>query len=140
MALSASRSTPRRGHPLPVLINAPIKASTQVYKGGLACVDSTGYFVPGAISTTLIAMGVFMEDALGTGSSGAVRTNVETGIFKFLNSSSGDLIAQSEVGKSCYIVDDQTVAKTSNTNTRSIAGTVIEIDPDGGVWVKVGPV
>lgn len=139
MALSASRSTPRRGHPIPVLINAPMKAATQGYKGGIACTDASGYFVPGATSTTLRCMGVFMEDKLGGASNGDTRTNVETGIFKFKNSSAGDAIAQSEVGLDCYIVDDETVAKTSGTNTRSIAGKVLEVESDG-VWVKLGPV
>ena len=50
-----------------------------------------------------------------------------------------DLIAQADAGSDCYIVDDQTVAKTSGTNTRSRAGIVLAVDADGGVWVQVGP-
>ena len=39
-----------------------------------------------------------------------------------------------DIGSDCYIVDDQTVAKTSGTNTRSVAGKVFDVDADG-VWV-----
>jgi hypothetical protein len=56
----------------------------------------------------------------------------------FQNSTAGDLIAQADVGTDCYIVDDQTVAKTSGTNTRSVAGKVQEVDAALGVRVKVG--
>ena len=37
----------------------------------------------------------------------------------FANSASGDLITAAEVGSDCYIVDDQTVAKTNGSSTRS---------------------
>jgi hypothetical protein len=40
-----------------------------------------------------------------------------------------------DVGKQCYLVDDQTVAKTDGTNTRSPAGFVRDVDADG-VWVE----
>jgi len=39
------------------------------------------------------------------------------------------------LGKTCYIVDDETVAKTNGTNTRSAAGTVVGVESDG-VWVQ----
>ena len=52
----------------------------------------------------------------------------------FANSASADLISLADIGADCYIVDDQTVAKTSGTNTRSVAGKVFDVDADG-VWV-----
>ena len=39
-----------------------------------------------------------------------------------------------DIGKDCFIVDDQTVAKTNGANTRSRAGKVFDVDADG-VWV-----
>ena len=62
---------------------------------------------------------------------------VKRGTFKYGNSSAGDLIAQADVGADCYIVDDQTVAKTNGSSTRSVAGKIIAVDADG-VWVKIG--
>jgi hypothetical protein len=58
-------------------------------------------------------------------------------VFRWENSANADLITQAEVGTDCYIVDDQTVAKTSATNTRSKAGRVVSVD-DAGVWVATG--
>ena len=48
-----------------------------------------------------------------------------------------DAIVRADVGADCYIVDDQTVAKTNGSNTRSVAGKIIAVDADG-VWVKIG--
>ena len=54
----------------------------------------------------------------------------------FANSSAGDLITIADIGKACFIVDDQTVAKTDGTGTRSRAGIVDGIEASGGVWVR----
>ena len=50
-----------------------------------------------------------------------------------------DAIAQADVGKVCFIVDDQTVAKTNGGNTRSPAGIVDGMAcrfGGGNVWVR----
>ena len=52
----------------------------------------------------------------------------------FANSAAADAITLADIGADCYIVDDQTVAKTSATNTRSVAGKVFDVDAEG-VWV-----
>ncbi len=46
------------------------------------------------------------------------------GRHRFANSAAGDLITKADIGAACYIVDDQTVARTNGTNTRSPAGVV----------------
>ena len=58
------------------------------------------------------------------------------GTFKFANSASTDQITLADVGASAYIVDDQTVAKTNGTSTRSIAGTIRDVESDG-VWIEI---
>ena len=63
--------------------------------------------------------------------------SIRQGVFKFENSSAGDAIAIAEIGDDCYIVDDQTVAKTNGGSTRSVAGKVIDVVSDG-VFVLVG--
>jgi len=64
-------------------------------------------------------------------------TNIEfrEGVFRYANSAAADLIATADIGAVCYIVDDQTVAKTNGTNTRSPAGAVVDVDAIG-VWVR----
>ena len=79
-----------------------------------------------------------MESAVATGlSSGALSLRVERGVFYFKNSASADQIGQTELHSVCYAVDDQTVAKTNGSSTRSRAGIVRDFDANG-VWVEVG--
>jgi hypothetical protein len=138
-ALSNVRKTLQMGEGvLPKLLSIPVKASTKCYQGGIAVLDA-GYAAPGRTAASLIAAGVFEQIADNTsGGTGAINAQVRSGVFKFLNSTSGDLIAQANVGADCYIVDDQTVALTSNSSARSRAGKVIQVDSDGGVWVQLG--
>lgn len=131
-ALAQARNTPERAGEV---FDFPVAASTTVHQGGLAVLNA-GYAAPGTAATGLVAIGRFEESATAV-SAGDAKVRVARGIFKFANSASGDLIAQADVGADCYIVDDQTVAKTSATNTRSRAGQIVAIDADG-VWVQIG--
>lgn len=131
-ALSAYRSTQQRGdatvaneHDL------QMKGSTTIYKGSLVMIDA-GYVTPGATATGKLAAGMAMETKTNSGSSGATTIKVRTGIFKWAQSGGGDIIAQADVGKKCYITDDQTVMLTSSG--KSVAGWVYQVDTDG-VWV-----
>ena len=45
------------------------------------------------------------------------------------------MFIQADVGKTCFILDDATVAKTNGTNTRSECGVVVQVDT-AGVWVE----
>lgn len=113
----------------------PVGASTTCYQGGIAVLNA-GYAKPGTTATGLVAVGRFEETAAAV-SAGDASVRVKRGIFKFVNSAAGDAIAQADVGADCYIVDDQTVAKTNGTNTRSRAGQIVGVDGDG-VWVQIG--
>lgn len=133
-ALSAARNTLERAGDI---VGYPVKANVKPIQGGIAVLNA-GYAAPGTTATGLIAVGRFEEtaDNIG-GANGAISVQVKRGTFKFGNSSAGDLIAQADVGADCYIVDDQTVAKTNGSSTRSVAGKIIAVDADG-VWVKIG--
>jgi len=134
MALSTARSTKRRQGDVYAY---PVKAGVICYQGGLAVLNG-GYAAPGSTATGLVAIGMFEETVDNTaGQSGDVVVQVREGIFLFDNSASTDLIAQAQAGADCYIVDDQAVAKTTATNTRSRAGKIIAVET-GGVWVKIG--
>ena len=61
---------------------------------------------------------------------------VKIGCFRFDNSASTAEIKATEIGKVCYVADDQTVSKTGGTNN-IVAGLVFEVDKKG-VWVLVG--
>lgn len=109
----------------------------KVYDGGIVCLNATGFATPGAVSAALVADGVACSTVDNTdGADGAVSVEVRKGIFQFANSAAGDAITKAEIGDDCYIVDDQTVAKTNpGGNTRSVAGKIVDVDATG-VWVK----
>ena len=61
----------------------------------------------------------------------SVAIDIEEGEFLFKNSAAGDAIAVTEIGKPCYIIDDETVAKTNPNSTRAVAGVVVGVGSDG---------
>lgn len=133
-ALTKERNTPARAGNV---IGYPVKASVKCLLGGLA-VLSGGYAAPGSVATALVAVGRFEETVdNAAGASGDVSVRVAEGTFKYANSAAGDLITQADAGNDCYVVDDQTVAKTNGSSTRSRAGKIEAVDADG-VWVRIG--
>lgn len=133
VALTSSRNTLERGRHLLV---APVAAGVVIHTGALVALNATGFAVPGSVSATLKAAGRAQETADNTGgTAGAIKVEIKRGVFRFKNHAA-DALAQADTLADCYIVDDQTVAKTHATNTRSRAGKVLEVD-DGSVWVEI---
>ncbi len=132
MALAADRNTPMQDGEL---IAVPVAAAVKIYAGGLVAANATGYATPGAVSTALTYLGRAesqVDNSLGA--AGAKTVKVRRGqAFKFKNSGA-DAVTQAEFGQTCYIVDDETVAKTNGNGTLSPAGVVVGVDTDG-VWV-----
>jgi hypothetical protein len=116
----------------------PVAASTVLFAGVIACVNASGQLVNGATATTLKCVGVTRARIdNGAGAAGAVQGEAWGGVYgPFDNSASTDQIARADIGADCWIVDNQTVAKTNGTNTRSVAGKVWDVDADGRVWVN----
>ncbi len=140
MALSAARNTLQKGdQAINSVETYPVAATKKIYQGALVVLNATGFAEPATAATAKKAVG--RAEALAdntTGADGAISIVVRSGTFKYLNSAAGDAIAKTEVGKPCFAVDDQTVAKTDGTGTRSVAGIVEQVDTDG-VWVEVRP-
>ena len=108
-----------------------VKANTTIYQGALIMLDGANA-VPATTATGKTIIGI----ATATAKSGEV-VEFEVGVFDFENSSGADAITKAQIGSDCYVVDDQTVAKTNGTNTRSVAGKVFDVT-DGKVLIKVG--
>lgn len=132
MPLAKERSTLARD----AFINAqPVAANVKIYKGSLVAYSAAGLLQPGATATTLIAAGRAEETVDNTGgAASALNCTFRRGVFQFKNLA-GDPVVQADIGKDCFIVDDETVAKTNGTNTRSVAGKVRGVD-SAGVWVE----
>ncbi len=113
-----------------------LEANQVIFQGALVAINATGMIVKGATAVGLTGIGRAEERANSTGAAaGEVILRWRPGIFRFANSGGGDLITAADAGKLCYIVDDQTVAKTDGTGTRSRAGAVAWVDAQG-VWVE----
>lgn len=133
-ALSADRNTPERdGREF----TFPVAGATTIYGGAIVCLNAAGNATKGATATGLVAVGRAEERVVNAGGDGAETIRVRRGIFRFANSADADAIAAAQIGQACYIVDDQTVAKTNGGGTRSPAGLVHDVD-DQGVWVLLG--
>lgn len=133
-ALTEARLTPRRDSDR---FEFPMAAATTVLCGALVCINASSLATKGAVSTTLKCVGVAEETADNSaGAASAINVKVLRGCFPFANSSAGDLIALKDIGADCYIVDDQTVALTNGSNTRSVAGKIRDVNADG-VWVEI---
>lgn len=137
-SLSSERSTKKRGcEVLAETINVPLAASTKIFKGAIVTLDSSGNAVAGAaFGANMRGLGRATETVdNSSGLAGALSVDVERGVFLYANSSSTDALTKADVGSDCYMVDDQTVARTDGAGLRGVAGTVIEVT-SSGVWVE----
>lgn len=132
-ALTANRNTPAGLGPIR---NVPLPAGGKIFQGAMVQINAAGYAVPASATIANVTIGRADDPADNTGgANGDKKIDVRRGIFQFGNSAAGDLIARTEIGKPCYVVDDQTVAKTNNAGARPVAGTVYDVDAKG-VWVE----
>jgi hypothetical protein len=132
MALTADRNTEMKDSEL---ISVPVATNVVIFGGALVAANATGFAVPGAVAATLTYLGRaegYVNNNPGANGAKTVLVRRRKA-FKFKNHGA-DLVVQADLGKVCYIVDDETVAKTNGGATRSAAGTVLGIDTDG-VWV-----
>lgn len=132
--LAAERRTPRRENRD---FTDPMAANATIWKGGLVVLDAAGNAARASTALNLVVRGVARESKVNGATAGATAVTSEAGLFRLGNSAAGDAIARIDIGKDCFIVDDQTVAKTNGGNTRSVAGKVVDVE-GAGVWVAVG--
>lgn len=111
-----------------------LKSGVQSEKGKLACLDTADPTVitKGAVSTTLIPIGIFMSTALGDGSK-TVQVKLFHEIQGVYWNNDGSIDAN-DVGAFAYIKDDQTV--TLDDSGASLLGWILNVDPSKGVLVR----
>lgn len=131
MALSADRNTEMKDGEL---LGLPM-AVAKIFAGSLVAINSSGYATKGQAATGMTYIGRAEEQVdNSTGSAGGKNILVRRGkAFKWKNSGTS-AITQADVGKICYIEDDQTVSKTDQAGTLSAAGAIVGVET-GGVWV-----
>jgi hypothetical protein len=130
-ALTAERNTPTRDGNT---YTFPVAANKKILAGSLTVLDASGNAAPASTATGLKGAGRASETVDNTGgSAGAVSVTVERGVYLYANDGS---VTRAHIGSPAYVVDDQTVAATDGTGTRSAVATVRDID-SAGVWIEI---
>lgn len=135
-ALLTDRNTQMKDGELLVL---PVAAAIKIFAGAIVCANALGFATKGAPTSGLIFLGRAEETVDNTaGAAGAKTISIRRGkAFKYASEAS-DPVTQAQLGKCCYIFDDQTVAASSGaTNSRPDCGIVVGVEADG-VWVIGG--
>lgn len=133
VALIAGRNTPAKAGDTQVGL---VAASVNVFAGAMLMRNAVGHILPAVTGANLVGVGR-AEAAVdnSAGAAGDQSVTFTAGRFRYANSAGADEITIADIGKPCFAVDDQTVAKTDDTAARSAAGIVEGID-DQGVWVR----
>lgn len=132
MPLTSDRNTPQA---LGDIRSGGVAAATTIYAGAITMRNAAGFLTKGATATGLVGVGRAEHRAVNGGAAGDVSVKYRAGVFRYANSAGADEITAAHIGQPAYAVDDETVAATAATATRSIAGFVDSIDADG-VWVR----
>jgi hypothetical protein len=125
MPLSRERNTIQIGDGL--IRELGVKTNTRIFAGALV-VNDGGVAAPGRTAKGLVCLGRAEQTVDNTGGAdNAVRIRVRRGVFGFRNQADDPILAV-DIGKECYLVDDETVARQAANETRSVAGRVFSID------------
>lgn len=135
MAATKDRDVKLKASPRRRLGPFDMAAALKAYMGTLGVLDA-GEMKPATVALGLHASGFFDDhyDNSG-GAAGDIKGCLSSGVAFFLNHGTQTLV-EADLGKPCFIYDDQTVGKVS-ASCGGIAGIVEELTA-AGVWVRVG--
>lgn len=122
-ALAADRTSVRREGKY---FSDPCAAAVKFYQGAIVVLDAAGNAKPGVTALNLKARGVAVAQVdNSTGAAGDQIVPAEKGVFAL---KSDGTLTRANLESTVYIVDDQTVAATDGTGTRSAAGKLVDLD------------
>jgi hypothetical protein len=130
-ALSAATNRRARGE-LGNRFKVPVKATSQIWKGGLVGCGTDGFAVAAISGVNVKILGVAAESVLGGATDGAKSIIVEAGREYLFAASS---VTQAMLGADMKVIDDNTVDETS-ANSQSV-GSMTEFVSTTSVWVFV---
>lgn len=112
------------------LISIPLAAGEEVFAGSLVVqIGGYGYAgKAGAGSVVGVARGHYSN---ADGAGGDINAECERGIYLFAMSGA----AASDIGKTCYVADDNSVTLTATGNIE--AGKIFSVHSDTQVWVDL---
>lgn len=125
-ALTASRATQSK---VGILFSYPVLTNVIIHQGAIVVITAAGFAKPGVTGLGLTTVGIARESVDATGlASGAATVEVEEMIVGCVSATAADLITFDDIGKFCFLVDDQTVGLTDGTGTRSRAGIIRSLE------------
>ena len=123
------------------LMPVALASMVLVLQGTFAVVDASGYAIAsedvgGADQNCL---GIWDHSAENTGAAGDVVACVRRKQQFLVRNSTTDPVTQADLGAVVYVEDNQTIAKTDGTDTRSVAGHFMGFDVENPefVWVEI---
>ncbi|MBA4709567.1 hypothetical protein [Aquitalea aquatica] len=134
MALtSKDRNTPMMDGQL---LRLPMAAGITIPAGTIVMVSNGDGMAYGVANPSMVAVGRAEESKQNSGAAGSEFVLVRRGkAFKWDNSQT-DPIPATALCRPCYVQDNQTVRRSDQGGQLPLAGTIIQIDPDG-VWVQM---
>lgn len=136
--LTGDRDTPKRTTRMPYAY--AMKGNTKIFSGGGVIIvagyaqkagDVAGGVTAGRANSTVDTTASGPKGVLADG---AEKIECEHGAFKFATSGANAIVAADVGGFACWL-DDQTVVAAAGTANEVVAGRILELDPDGGVWI-----
>jgi hypothetical protein len=152
MSLTAARTNFQNMTNLVTKIGRPLLHGVTFWNGALVALDgATRYLKPntGAAGDLIVGCADLKQHPSvvahastdgGISGNGTTTIDVITGIFPFLIGTSGDVLAQTDVGNFVFGIDDQTVGKTDGATGRPVAGRLVRLETLNGIsvaWVAV---
>ena len=107
-----------------------VASGSTVYAGAITAINSAGKAIPATSQGVITVVGRAENTAIG-----GETVKTRSGMFLYSPVSSG-AFAASDVNKTCYVKDDQTVTLTSGSSA-VVAGVVRDVTA-GGVVTEIG--
>jgi hypothetical protein len=138
-ALTADRDTKERRVPHATRHERLAGSSDEFYVGQLVAidVDATGSpVVPAAAGDLTLQVCGRCEERLTTGANNTKTVKFKSGAFYYNNGATFEAIDANDIGKQCFVVDDNTVGISGATGANAKAGRIYDFD-EYGVCVNI---
>lgn len=117
----------------------PVAADAIIFAGALVAINTSGYLVPASAVPTKKVVGIACTELNTTGlADGLKELEVDHGIALLGNSSAGEALTKANVEDTCYVADDQTVAKTDGGVAQVTTGTIVYSNGDATGFTITG--
>ena len=101
------------------------EAAATIYAGALAAQNADGKAVPASDAAGLVVLG-----RAETGANAGFGVVIRKGTYLYNNGEGAEALTAADIGKECFVVDDNTVGKIGGTN-KVKAGIVLDVTENG---------